>query len=268
MSAITVVGDLEIEDPGCVHHIREHLANGCPLEPLVEAVVPMSPEERAPLVAGMVEKARSLIASRNDALNELIVSEKQFETRVNDGPKRGRKASPERAAVKEAAKHAGVSESTVRRDLKRLEPTLEPVVAPAPKPPSIEVRLRGVIPELQKLQAVVNQVRDEMQAAADQNRWNTDDVRWRLLQGVDKSGARLGAACIDITEVVEKIEKARVQLYAPATRELGEKPAPGPGAMPLGLSEAPKKGLQVPKKIRVQDEAGRSLLPEDDDGEF
>lgn len=148
-SIVNVVGDLseEIADPGVVTSIQKHVADGCPLAPLVEAVTPdYTPEERPRLIAAMVEKARAVIAHQNElaanddhdhAHDEGVSCHENKPSRQ----KGGRPKSPERAARLAAAHVAGVSESTARRDLAKLEPD-EVLV---PKPPTLESRLRVCI---------------------------------------------------------------------------------------------------------------------------
>lgn len=265
-SALTTITDLadELEDPGVVQSIQKHVADGCPLAPLVEAVTPdYTPDERPRLIAAMVERARTIIAHQNehaanDAHPELIHSEDQL-------PKRGRPASPERKVRKMAAKLAGVSEETVRRHQKAEEPA-EVIVPKPPKPQPVETRLQAVVPQLEEIRLVIHRAVDDMRAACAQFKWGSNDVRRRYMQDVERALAQVAGAKIGLTEVTDRMVSGKTKIFSAPTQELGEKPRqrskPVPQEeMPLGLSEAPKVGLKAPKRVKVVDEEGRPLLP-------
>jgi hypothetical protein len=190
MSVLTTITDLadELEDPGVVSSIQQHVAAGCPLAPLVECVTPQyDHEDRARVIAAMVERAREVIAHQNehaanDASSELIHSEDQL-------PKRGRKESPERKVRKLAAKLAGVSEETVRRHQAKLEP--EPVVVP--KPPAMDKVLQKAHELLSEAQSVLEPIKKDIEAIRED--FSKKDGRWALLGSVAQAAnqARLGA---------------------------------------------------------------------------
>lgn len=140
-SAVTVIGSLseDIGDPGIVSHVQQHLAAGCPLAPLVECLTPAySTRDRASVTAAMVERARAMIAQQNElAANDPGIDSHEKELPAK--PARGRPKSEKRAALQAVAHVKGVSESTVRRDLAKVEPQEEPA------PPTLEKRLRDLI---------------------------------------------------------------------------------------------------------------------------
>jgi hypothetical protein len=188
-SALTTIGDLEIDDPGCIHHIREHLASGCPLEPLVEAVAPMPPEERAPLVAAMVAKANTLIAARNEAANDAQFPD--MSRNSEDAPKRGRGRPKSVVATerRQLAEEAHVSERTIRRDAAKLEPA--EVIAP--KPPTMDKLFQEAHELLERARSILDPIKADIEAL--RGDFDKKDGRWALLGCVAQAAnqARLGA---------------------------------------------------------------------------
>jgi hypothetical protein len=261
MSVLTTITDLadELEDPGVVQSIQKHVAAGCPLAPLVECVTPQyDHEDRARVIAAMVERAREVIAHQNehaanDAHNELIHSEDQL-------PKRGRKESPERKVRKLAAKLAGVSEETVRRHQKAEEP--EPPKPPKPK--AVPDRLAELVPQLSAINAVMNEIRHSMDEAAKQFKWPHSDIRWRLLQDLGRANSGVSNAMMITGEIAERMRRADIQRFTAPVSAPGEKPVRGPNHDTKRDEDKAARiasggGLKAPKRkldVRISDGAG------------
>jgi hypothetical protein len=134
-SALVHVSHLDIDDPGVVSSIQKHVADGCPLAPLVEAVTPeYEPEDRPRIIAAMVEKAREVIAHQNEHAAQL---QEKF-PEITERAKRGRPKSEEKAAREAVARAEKVSERTIRNEMAKLAPPAEKLVEPAPKPVPVE----------------------------------------------------------------------------------------------------------------------------------
>jgi hypothetical protein len=256
MSAITTISDLEIDDPGCVHHIREHLASGCPLEPLVEAVAPMPPEERAPLVAAMVAKANTLIAARNEAANDAQFPD--MSRNSEDAPKRGRGRPKSEVASerREIASKAGVNERTIRRDAAKLAPP-EPAEVIVPKPPK-PVPIETLILEFADKLASLAEEGDALLPKALAEPGKATGATWRGSLRMTMANLSKEVSCLRVA--ADEIKRGRGALAmndeksVKAARREEEKAARIASG---GGLQAPKKG----KRIQVVDEEDRPLLP-------
>lgn len=160
-------------------------------------------------------------------------------------------------------------QSTVERAVrKQSAPHDVPVIVPKPpKPKSIEERLAEYSDQLEVLRALIYQCTQEMESAADQFGWSKSDVRRRIIQDVSRALSQVAGAKIGLGEVSARMKKAKVNVFTAPTRQLGDKPPPGPGASqkPLGLSDPPKTGLKAParaKRVQVVDDEDRPLLPQ------
>lgn len=275
-SIVNVVGDLsdEIADPGVVTSIQKHVADGCPLAPLVEAVTPdYTPEERPRLIAAMVEKARAVIAHQNEhAANDHGGNCSADAEELHSAPrKRGRPRSEERAAVQAVAKAKGISEDTVRRDLAKLAPPAEPLVPKPAKPKPVEERLAALVEPLQAINAEMNEIRHSMDEAAKQFKWTANDVRWRFLQELGRANAQVSSAGIGCKELSERMRAAKTKVFTDPVTKLGDKPLPAHKPRQANIEEriASGGGLKAParpkRQVQVVDENDRPLLPSEEE---
>ena len=258
-SALTAIADLsaELEDPGVVSTLQKHLADGCPLAPLVEAVTPdYAPEDRPRLIAAMVERARAVIAHQNEAHADDAGS--GFLHNEDKPSKGGRPKSPERAVRKLAASMAKVSEETVRRHQKAMEPDHEPPVAPA-KP----VRIETLINEFADKLADLAREGDALLPKALAEPGQATGATWR--GSLRLSIGRLSQECACLRTVADDIVRGRGGLArVDAASRKGERATKFDDK---GKEERIAKGggLRAParpkKQVQVVDEAGQSLLP-------
>jgi hypothetical protein len=265
MSVLTTITDLadELEDPGVVSSIQKHVADGCPLAPLVECVTPQyDHEDRARVIAAMVERAREVIAHQNEHAANDASSELIHTCGESPKPRQGRPKSEERAVRKMAAKLAGVSEETVRRHQKAEEP--EPIAPKPPKPKAVPERLAALVPGLTEINGVLAKIRKSMDAAAQQFKWAHSDIRWKLLQDLGRANAGVANAMMIVGDVSERMHRANIQQFTAPVSAPGEKPVRGPNHDTRRDEEKAARiakggGLKAPKRkldVRISDGAG------------
>ncbi len=214
---VTTVLAEELEDPGVVQEISKHMADGCPLAPLVEAVTPgYRKAERPRLIAAMVERARALIVEHNEHHAD---DEPNCSADEKESPKRGRPRSEKRAAIKAVAKAKGVSESTVRRDLAEVDP-------PAPRPAKPVPVERLITEYAAKLEALAHE--------------GAQLLEFALADANDPSGSWRGSLRTVITEIDRK--PARL-------RDLADEIKRSRGRLARTDWEAGKRGQEAKGKI-------------------
>jgi hypothetical protein len=301
-SALTTITDLadELEDPGVVASLHKHLADGCPLAPLVECVTPQyDHEDRARVIAAMVERAREVIAHQNEHAANSLSDDNQLPT----APKRGRPKSEKREAIQRVARERGESESTVRRQLASLEPA-EVIV---PKPIGMDKLFQRAHELLCEAQSILEPIKADIEAL--RGDFDKKDGRWALLGCVAQAvnEARLGAEYVaqarGFRDAMERAKHMKggnkrpvgafdvvkgQDLYRAASHERAADPeamahqerwrhkteeddknaleqsrrlaSERPQPMPpLGLTDPPKRGLVAPKK-------GKSISVVDEEG--